>query len=109
MRLVGVSFDLHRGNRPTGPLGRGFLPMSQLTALIGQNDSGKSHVLRLVHSALAGRPVRMADEAGLVFFAECTTEEFEAIASHALADLAGEIFDRSSPSGAVIPGERDSW
>jgi hypothetical protein len=52
MRLIGISFNAT--TRP--PLTKGFVPIGDLTVVLGANDAGKTTLLRLIHDELLSTP-----------------------------------------------------
>jgi ABC-type transport system involved in cytochrome bd biosynthesis fused ATPase/permease subunit len=65
MRLIGFRFD-----EADGPVSEGFLPLGQLTGILGASDAGKSRLLRMLASALTSPPTVRAR-----FYAELAPEE----------------------------------
>lgn len=68
LRLLGFAFD-----GAPGPVKRGYVPLGELTAVIGANDAGKSRLVRTFASALVqGAETGAGRE---MFFAECDESE----------------------------------
>jgi hypothetical protein len=90
------------------PVRRGLLPLSELTILLGPNDSGKSSWLRAVERDLRGGHVPSTDErrehaiAG-VFYARLTPREIAHVFDEALATRA------SVGAGRPWAGTRPPW
>ena len=75
MKLVGYAC-----RHPDPPLRTAFLPLSELTILLGPNDSGKSSLLRAVERDLSGGHFDEVDEErakliGGVFYVEVSDNE----------------------------------
>ena len=75
------------------PVRRGLLPLTELTILLGPNDSGKSSWLRAVERDLGGGHVPRTDDRperaiGGVFYARLTPREIAHVFDEALASRA---------------------
>jgi hypothetical protein len=68
VRLIGFAF-----RDAAGPVREGYLPLGELTAVIGANDAGKSRLVRLFASALNGEA--SPDRTRCVFFAQVSEPE----------------------------------
>ena len=64
MRLLGFSFE-----GASGPVKKGYVPLGELTAVIGTNDVRKSRLVRTFAAALAQDPEAGAGR--VMFIAEC--------------------------------------
>jgi ABC-type cobalamin/Fe3+-siderophores transport system ATPase subunit len=70
VRLIGFAY----AGSPT--LDAGFVPLGELTVLLGPNDSGKSTVLRRILDCLGGH-------AGGILFGEVSAADLDVIVGHA--------------------------
>ncbi len=105
MKLIGYAC-----RHPDPPLRRAFLPLSDLTVLLGPNDSGKSSLLSAVERDLSGGHFEQADEEtakliGGVFYAEVSDGELAAIAVNASRTRA----EQRSEYGTRSQGQRPPW
>jgi hypothetical protein len=105
MRIIGYACK-----HPEPPLRRAFVPLGQLTVLLGPNDSGKSSLLGSVSRDLVGGHFAHVDsekaaEIGGAFFAELTREELDRLIRRA-AD--GRERTRSE-YGSRWRGQRPPW
>ena len=83
MKIVGYAC-----RHPDPPLRKAYLPLNDLTVLLGPNDSGKSSLLRAVERDLSGGHFDHVDDEiktliGGVFYAEVSKDELWAIAGTA--------------------------
>jgi hypothetical protein len=95
---------------PDPPLRKAFLPLSDLTVLLGPNDSGKSSLLRAVERDLSGGHfdqvnAEMTTLIGGVFYVEASKDELWAIAGTA-ARTRDELRSEYGPSRQ---GRRPPW
>lgn len=105
MKLVGYAC-----RHPDPPLRTAFLPLSDLTVLLGPNDSGKSSLLRAVQRDLDGGHFDKVDEErakliGGVFYLEVSENELGAIAANA----ARTREEQRSEYGPRTRGRRPPW
>ena len=98
MKLVGYGFA-----GASIPLGRGYLPLSSLTAVIGGNDAGKTSLLNRFSRALSG-----AGSGSEGFYISCSRPEFSLLTEHALEDLISPA-DDPMPSGQDPRGSVRGW
>lgn len=95
------------------PVRRGLLPLTELTILLGPNDSGKSSWLRAVERDLRGGHVPRTGERGEhaiagVFYARLTPREIAHVFDEALASRAGIRAGRSW-AGTRPPWDDGLW
>lgn len=105
MKLVGYSC-----RHPDPPLRSAFLPLSELTVLLGPNDSGKSSLLQAIERDLDGGHFDEVDEdraklIGGVFYAEVSENELGAISANA----ARTREEQASEYGPRTRGRRPPW
>jgi hypothetical protein len=125
MRLVGMSFRTDRR-----PLRNGHVPLGDLSAIFGSNDSGKTSLLRLIRDELAAAdtpPIPgVRRPTASVFFCQLSRAEADFLIAHLLADLVWDADDeeesevdearrtldemwRSAHGGDPLPGFRSEW
>lgn len=105
MKLIGYAC-----RHPDPPLRKAFLPLSDLTVLLGPNDSGKSSLLSAVERDLSGGHFGQVDDEmatliGGVFYVEASKDELWAIAGTA-ARTRDELRSEYGPSRQ---GRRPPW
>jgi AAA domain, putative AbiEii toxin, Type IV TA system len=105
MKLVGYAC-----RHPDPPLRTAFLPLSDLTVLLGPNDSGKSSLLRAVERDLDGGHFDRVDDErakliGGVFYVEVSDNELGAI----VATAAKTRDEQRSKYGPRTQGRRPPW
>lgn len=105
MRLVGYAC-----RHPHPPLRAAFLPLTELTVLLGPNDSGKSTLLRAIERDLDGGHFDEVDEErakliGGFFYAEVSENELGAISNNA----ARTREEHTSEYGPRTRGRRPPW
>lgn len=105
MKLVGYSC-----RHPEPPLRKAYLPLNDLTVLLGPNDSGKSSLLRAVERDLSGGHFDHVDEEiktliGGVFYALVSKDELWAIAGTAIKTRD----EQRSEYGTRSQGRRPPW
>ncbi len=105
MKIVGYAC-----RHPDPPLRKAYLPLNDLTVLLGPNDSGKSSLLRAVERDLSGGHFDHVDDEiktliGGVFYAEVSKDELWAIAGTATRTRD----EQRSEYGARSQGRRPPW
>jgi energy-coupling factor transporter ATP-binding protein EcfA2 len=91
MRLVGFRFE-----QADGPASTGYVPLGQLTAVLGANDAGKSRLLATLASALREPPT-----IGARFYVELAPEEIPRMLRVACRELSAEDNVSEAPRGAL--------
>ncbi|MGB7686049.1 MAG: AAA family ATPase [Solirubrobacterales bacterium] len=104
MKLVGYAC-----RHPEQPLRRVFLPLSDFTVLLGQNDAGKSSLLRAIERDLSGGHYeRTAEEdrryIGAAFYAEASEDELKS-----LTEAAQNLRRHSRKRSRSYFGSRPPW
>jgi hypothetical protein len=95
---------------PDPPLRKAYLPLNDLTVLLGPNDSGKSSLLQAVERDLSGGHFDHVDEElktliGGVFYTEVSKDELWAIAGTAVRTRD----EQRSEYGTRSQGRRPPW
>jgi hypothetical protein len=95
---------------PDPPLRSAYLPLNELTVLLGPNDSGKSSLLRAVQRDLSGGHFDEADKEltkliGGIFYVETSKDELWAMADTAVATRD----EQRSEYGRRTLGRRTPW
>jgi hypothetical protein len=102
MRLIGYAC-----RHPEPPVRQAFVPLGELTVLVGPNDSGKSTLLRAIVRDLAGGHFGEDSErdalVGGVFYLETSEEELDAVIHEAGSSR------RRSGYGEVQSAPRPPW
>src|SRR3954462_7281653 len=109
MRLIGFGFT----DVTNGPLQAGYTDLSDVTVLIGPNDSGKSSTLALLADALDPQPPAPLENllsppatANLIVFAKCSEGERDLLLT-SIADPTHDPGDEDvSPT---VPDDDEGW
>jgi len=109
MRLIGFGFT----DVTNGPLQAGYTDLSDVTVLIGPNDSGKSSTLALLADALDPQPPAQLDawfgpppRPNLVVFVVCSEGERDLLLTSIADPTHDPDEEESSPS---VPEDDDGW